>query len=141
MQRISSCYFKSLSKNLFNLNNSLIRFSSTSNQETIRIPKNPLTDKHSASFQPDNGAIYDKKPFKMVCEKGKKYAWCLCGKSKTQPLCDGTHKSIFLKIKIRPVRFEVDETKEYWMCNCKQTGNRPFCDGTHKQEHIQQAVK
>lgn len=32
---------------------------------------------------------------------GKKYGWCLCGKSKTQPMCDGTHKNIFLKIKIR----------------------------------------
>ncbi|GLV38242.1 uncharacterized protein CBL_12890 [Carabus blaptoides fortunei] len=113
----------------------LVKYSNTS------IPKNPLESVHSASQQQENGSIYDKKPFRMTCEAGKKYSWCLCGKSKNQPLCDGTHKNTFLKIKLRPVRFEVTETKEYYLCNCKQTANRPFCDGTHKQEHIQQAVK
>lgn len=42
--------------------------------------------------------VYDKKPFKMVLEAGKTYHWCLCGRSKSQPLCDGTHKDIYLKI-------------------------------------------
>jgi len=31
----------------------------------------------------------------------KTYSWCLCGKSKSQPLCDGMHKNEFLKIKQR----------------------------------------
>lgn len=71
----------------------------------------------------------------------KAYSWCLCGKSKNQPICDGMHKDIFLKIKLRPIRFKVEKTGDYWLCNCKQTKHRPFCDGTHKQKHIQEAVK
>ena len=31
-----------------------------------------------------------------------------------KPFCDGTHKSPFLNIKLRPVRFVPAETKEYW---------------------------
>ena len=30
------------------------------------------------------GKIYDKKPFKMMLEAGKTYAWCTCGTSKNQ---------------------------------------------------------
>ncbi|CAG9575320.1 unnamed protein product [Danaus chrysippus] len=76
----------------------------------------------------------------MMLEAGKSYQWCLCGRSKSQPLCDGTHKDHYLKITQRPIRFQVEKTKEYWMCNCKQTKNRPFCDGTHKQKEIQEAT-
>ncbi|XP_030387192.1 CDGSH iron-sulfur domain-containing protein 3, mitochondrial [Scaptodrosophila lebanonensis] len=105
------------------------------------IPKNPLEDKQSAQLQKENGAIFDKKPFKIHLEENKNYSWCLCGKSKSQPLCDGMHKNEFLKIKQRPIKFRVEKTGDYWLCNCKQTTHRPFCDGTHKQPHIQAAVK
>lgn len=114
---------------------------SSKESEPPAIPRNILKDFHSASTQPENGVMYDKKPFKFRIEAGKRYAWCLCGRSKNQPFCDGTHRSIFLKIKQRPVHFAVDETKDYWLCNCKQTSNRPFCDGTHKKPEIQEAVK
>ncbi|XP_033225284.1 CDGSH iron-sulfur domain-containing protein 3, mitochondrial [Belonocnema kinseyi] len=105
--------------------------------EEPEIPKNPLKEVFSANMQKGNGVIYDKKPFRMNLVAGKNYSWCLCGQSKNQPLCDGTHKNIFLKVKLRPIRFTVPETKEYWLCNCKQTSNRPFCDGTHLREDIQ----
>ncbi|CAD7077409.1 unnamed protein product [Hermetia illucens] len=105
------------------------------------VPKNILAEEQTGHLQQENGAIYDKKPFKIDLEGGKKYSWCLCGKSKGQPLCDGTHKNVHLKIKLRPVRFAVEKSGSYWLCNCKQTKNRPFCDGTHKQPHVQQAVK
>lgn len=110
-------------------------------EDEPEIPQNPLKDFHTASFQPGNGKIYDKKPFRMKLEKGKTYVWCLCGQSKSQPLCDGTHRSPFLQIKLHPVKFTVTADKEYWLCNCKQTANRPFCDGTHKREDIQAAIK
>ncbi|XP_028036562.1 CDGSH iron-sulfur domain-containing protein 3, mitochondrial isoform X2 [Bombyx mandarina] len=103
------------------------------------VPKNPLEKVYSASQQKDNGIIYDKKPFKITLEAGKTYHWCLCGRSKRQPLCDGTHKDIFLKVTQRPIRFTVEKTKDYWLCNCKQTKLRPFCDGTHKNKDIQEA--
>ncbi|XP_014486681.1 PREDICTED: CDGSH iron-sulfur domain-containing protein 3, mitochondrial [Dinoponera quadriceps] len=133
--------------NLFNRLPRLSRLSAHHRQNISRfctkteepaIPVNPLRETYSASDQPGNGLIYDKKPFKLHLEAGKNYSWCLCGHSKSQPLCDGTHRNIFFKIKLRPIRFTVTETKEYWLCNCKQTSNRPFCDGTHKRPDIQE---
>ncbi|XP_061396539.1 CDGSH iron-sulfur domain-containing protein 3, mitochondrial [Musca vetustissima] len=109
--------------------------------ETKTIPKNVLEGNQTAHLQTENGAIFDKKPFKIHLDKDKVYSWCLCGKSKRQPICDGMHKDEFLKIKLKPIRFKVEKTGDYWLCNCKQTKHRPFCDGTHKQKHIQEAVK
>ncbi|GJQ81957.1 hypothetical protein Trydic_g20422 [Trypoxylus dichotomus] len=109
-------------------------------KKSSEIPKNAIQDLISADAQKENGIIYDKKPFKTALEAGKRYSWCLCGRSKNQPFCDGTHKNQQLKIKQKPIRFEVSESKEYWLCNCKQTNNRPFCDGTHKQPHVQEGT-
>ena len=36
--------------------------------------------------------IPQKAPYAVEVEAGKKYWWCACGKSKTQPFCDGSHK-------------------------------------------------
>ncbi|XP_058466390.1 CDGSH iron-sulfur domain-containing protein 3, mitochondrial [Malaya genurostris] len=102
-----------------------------------KIPKNVIADLSTSQYQQPNGVIYDKKPFKMDLKEGKRYSWCLCGRSKSQPLCDGTHKLEQYKITLRPVRFQVEKTGTYWLCNCKHTKNRPFCDGTHKNEEIQ----
>ncbi|XP_017775478.1 PREDICTED: CDGSH iron-sulfur domain-containing protein 3, mitochondrial [Nicrophorus vespilloides] len=106
---------------------------------STEIPKNILVDTISADKQTECGAVYDKKPFKMSLEAGKKYSWCSCGKSKTQPMCDGTHKINQLKIKLKPIRFAVAESKDYWLCNCKHTNNRPFCDGSHKSKTVEEA--
>ncbi|KAL5290151.1 CISD3 family protein [Megaselia abdita] len=106
-----------------------------------QLPANILEPTITAHLQKDNGAMFDKKPFKMHLNKDQKYSWCLCGKSKNQPLCDGTHKSIYLKIALKPVPFKVEKSGEYWICNCKQTKHRPFCDGTHKEQHIQESVR
>ena len=87
-------------------------------------------------------------------KKDKVYAWCTCGYSGNQPLCDGSHNSIRVPdLKLKPVRFIPEEDMTVWLCNCKQTSNRfvftnfaskmhvppkntsifrPFCDGTHK---------
>lgn len=67
----------------------------------VEIPKNPLEHLQTAHLQAENGVIFDKKPFKLTLEAGKTYSWCLCGKSKNQPICDGTHKNIFFKIALR----------------------------------------
>ena len=32
------------------------------------------------------------KPCYAELEKGKRYFWCACGRSKNQPYCDGSHK-------------------------------------------------
>ncbi|XP_014211845.1 CDGSH iron-sulfur domain-containing protein 3, mitochondrial [Copidosoma floridanum] len=111
------------------------------NDDAEEIPVNPLKTVYTASHQKGDGKFYDKKPFKITCEEGKVYHWCLCGHSKNQPFCDGTHNNVFLKIKHKPVKFTVTKTKEYYLCNCKRTQNRPFCDGTHKKPEIQEMRK
>jgi len=35
--------------------------------------------------------IASKAPFAINVEQGKDYYWCACGKSKSQPFCDGSH--------------------------------------------------
>jgi CDGSH iron-sulfur domain-containing protein 3 len=68
-------------------------------------------------------------PVKCEIEKGKKYAWCTCGLSETQPFCDGKHKGTGLA----PEVFLADESKTVWFCLCKKTCGKPYCDGSHKQ--------
>ena len=68
-----------------------------------------------------------KSPAKTQLEKGKQYTWCRCGRSKSQPFCDGSHRGTG----ITPVTFTAEKTGEVFLCQCKSTGNRPYCDGTH----------
>lgn len=56
-----------------------------------QIPKNLLEKFTGTQEHHENGAIYEKKPFKLNLKAEKTYSWCLCGKSKSQPLCDGKH--------------------------------------------------
>lgn len=78
------------------------------------------------SMHQPNGPIVDNKPFKISLKAGEftkvlnisillkilyiysqfdwlfsgvRYSWCMCGQSKTQPLCDGTHEYVHFKIK------------------------------------------
>jgi CDGSH-type Zn-finger protein len=71
--------------------------------------------------------IAQKAPFPVTVEAGRKYVWCACGRSASQPFCDGSHKSTG----IVPVVFRADETDTLWFCGCKQTRQPPFCDGSH----------
>jgi CDGSH-type Zn-finger protein len=76
------------------------------------------------------GAIPARKgPFKASVEEGKRYFWCACGRSSTQPFCDGSHKETGLA----PVAYKADKTGDVWFCGCKQTGDRPHCDGSHSK--------
>ncbi len=70
-----------------------------------------------------------KAPYRVELESGKDYAWCACGRSKTQPFCDGSHKAFGLS----PVLFKAAKSGEAWLCGCKSTSSKPFCDGTHKK--------
>lgn len=60
-------------------------------------------------------------------EKGRKYAWCACGRSQKQPFCDGSHSGTTLK----PVLFKAEITEDVLLCGCKKTKAGPFCDGAH----------
>jgi CDGSH-type Zn-finger protein len=82
--------------------------------------------------------IYKCEPALFKIEKGKTYAWCTCGLSEKQPLCDGAHKNIE-GIPFKSLKFTADEDSEVWLCQCKQTKNPPYCDGSHN--HVAQEQK
>jgi CDGSH-type Zn-finger protein len=66
-------------------------------------------------------------PYPVELEAGKSYSWCACGRSATQPFCDGSHAGTG----IAPIKFEAAESGTAWLCGCKQTKDKPFCDGSH----------
>lgn len=68
-------------------------------------------------------------PIEVQLEASKQYYWCTCGRSQSQPFCDGSHK----KTEFTPRAFSVAENKTAWLCVCKKTSNPPFCDGTHNK--------
>ena len=73
--------------------------------------------------------IADIKPVKVNLSKGQEYHFCTCGKSKSQPFCDGSH----VGTSFNPRVIVADEEGEAYLCACKHTANTPFCDGSHKQ--------
>ena len=75
----------------------------------------------SEPLSPQNG------PYEVEVEQGKSYYWCACGRSKSQPFCDGSHQGT----DFQPKEFTAEKTETVYLCGCKKTENQPFCDGTH----------
>ena len=73
--------------------------------------------------------ITKKASYPIEVEAGKSYFWCSCGRSASQPFCDGSHKGTDFS----PVKFTADESKIIFFCGCKHTENPPLCDGTHSK--------
>ena len=85
-----------------------------------------------------NPIIADIKPSNIALKKGKTYLFCMCGLSKTQPFCDGSHAGSGLK----PKSFVAEEEGDALLCVCKQSVSTPYCDGSHRrfsQENIGQS--
>ncbi len=71
--------------------------------------------------------IANRKGYYFEVKAGKRYFWCSCGRSKSQPFCDSSHVgSDFL-----PIAFKAQRDEEVIFCGCKHTGTGPFCDGAH----------
>ena len=68
-------------------------------------------------------------PYAVDVEAGKSYYWCSCGKSKTQPFCDGSHQGT----PFTPVEYKATENKTVYFCGCKKSTNQPMCDGSHSK--------
>lgn len=71
--------------------------------------------------------IAAKHPAKTELEEGKSYFWCRCGKSQSQPFCDGSHAGSG----ISPLKFTAEKSGPAALCQCKSSANAPFCDGSH----------
>ncbi len=59
----------------------------------------------------------------MSMEAGE-YYWCACGKSSTQPFCDGSHKGSGKE----PCAVTFEKNQEVMWCMCKKTKTPPICD-------------
>jgi len=73
--------------------------------------------------------VADNKPKQVTLSKEEEYFFCVCGRSKKQPFCDGSHAGTEFK----PKAFTAEQDGEAYLCACKHTANPPYCDGSHKQ--------
>ena len=73
--------------------------------------------------------IGGRKPIRVEVQAGESYWWCACGRSKSQPFCDGSHKGT----EFSPVEHKPETSGLAVFCTCKRTGTRPMCDGSHKK--------
>jgi len=73
--------------------------------------------------------IAQKAPYPVDVQAGKKYFWCACGKSASQPFCDGSHKDT----EFTPVKYEAQKDQTLYFCGCKHTAGVPLCDGSHNK--------
>jgi len=71
--------------------------------------------------------IAHRKGFYCEIKAGKRYLWCGCGRSRSQPFCDGSHAGTGLL----PVGFKAECDEDVIFCGCKHTSTPPFCDGAH----------
>ena len=66
-------------------------------------------------------------PTTVELQAGETIHYCTCGRSATQPFCDGSHQGT----EFQPQAFTPETTGKAQLCQCKQTANPPFCDGSH----------
>ncbi len=76
-----------------------------------------------------NPIVAGNKPVKVSLSKGEEYHFCACGRSKSQPFCDGSH----IGTTFTPKVIVAEENGDAYLCACKHSGNRPYCDGTHQK--------
>lgn len=75
----------------------------------------------------DKPKVAAKQPAEVDVEEGKKYAWCTCGLSASQPFCDGSHSGT----DFTPVVFTAEKSEKCYFCQCKRSANGMLCDGSH----------
>jgi CDGSH-type Zn-finger protein len=69
------------------------------------------------------------RPIVQQEQQGTTRWWCACGRSKSQPFCDGSHAGT----RFQPIEVEVQETRVVAWCTCKKSAKGPMCDGSHSK--------
>ncbi len=67
-----------------------------------------------------------KGPYVLELNPGT-YYWCSCGKSNSQPFCDGSHEGT----DFTSTALEIKTKKTIAFCGCRCTKTAPECDGSH----------
>ncbi len=88
-----------------------------------RRPNRPTTLPEELPFSPQIA------PYPIEVEAGRKYFWCSCGLSVTQPWCDGSHAGTAYE----PIAIVPQVTGTFYMCGCKKSENKPYCFGNCSQ--------
>ena len=65
-------------------------------------------------------------PYLLHLDPGR-YHWCACGRSRSQPFCDGSHAGT----RHRPQTFDLEQRRLVALCGCKYSRDKPWCDGAH----------
>ena len=76
--------------------------------KTLPVEKADLNEKTSASAV----VIAARVPIKVDVEAGKDYWFCTCGRSETQPFCDGSHSGT----EFAPLLWTAEKSEAKWFC-------------------------
>lgn len=68
-------------------------------------------------------------PVVKEVEAGETYWFCRCGKSKSQPWCDGSHSGT----QYTPMEWVAPQSRPFQFCTCKLSDKAPICDQSHEK--------
>ncbi len=71
--------------------------------------------------------IGGREPVLVELVAGETYWWCRCGRSQSQPFCDGSHEGTG----IEPMEWVAKRSGMINFCTCKRTARAPICDNSH----------
>jgi len=72
-------------------------------------------------------------PYFLDLEPGE-YQWCACGRSNSQPFCDGSHAGT----RSTPCALAIPQRGLVALCGCKYSKHKPWCDGSHLHLDLEQ---